>query len=74
LNLDRIVAELKAERNRLTRAIDALEGTALSASEDVAARVKKTQRKVHKMSEEVRQRIGEAKKKWWAKKKKLKLG
>jgi hypothetical protein len=73
LTLDTILAELKAERNRLSRAIGALEDTAVAASEGVTATIKKSRKKARKMSAEARQRIGEAKKKWWAKRKKLKL-
>jgi hypothetical protein len=78
LNLDSILSDLKAERNRLSRAIDALEDTAVSASEDVAKTVtrtfKKTRRRTWKMSAEARKQISDAKKKWWAKRKRLKLG
>jgi hypothetical protein len=62
LNLDSILAELKAERNRLSRAIDALEGTAASASDDVAASIKKGGRRVQQMSAAARQRMSAKKK------------
>ena len=74
MDLKTILTELKSERNRLSRAIDALEGTAVAASADVAAGIKKGRRRVRKMSAEARQRISEAKKKWWARRKRLKLG
>ena len=74
MKLDSILSDLKAERNRLSRAIDALEETAVSTTEDVAAQVKRTSGKVYKMSAEARKQISDAKKKWWAKRKRLKLG
>ena len=78
MNLDSILSDLKAERNRLRRATDALEDTTLTASEDVAKTVtkslKKARRNTFTMSAEARKQISEAKKKWWAKRKKLKLG
>lgn len=78
MNLDSILSDLKAERNRLSRAIEALEDTAVSTSESVAKTVtktlKKTGRKAFKMSDEARKQISDAKKKWWAKRKRLRLG
>ena len=50
MNLDSILSELKSQRNRLNRAIAALEDTAASASEDVATTAKKTRRRVFRMS------------------------
>ena len=78
LNLNSILSELKSHRKRIDHAIAALEGTAVTASkevaQDVATTVKKTRRRVFKMSAEARKRISNAKKKWWAKRKRLKLG
>jgi hypothetical protein len=77
LNLDSILSDLKTERNRLSRAIEALEEGTISTSEDVAKTVtrtwKKAGRKAFTMSDEARKRISDAKKKWWAKRKKLGL-
>jgi len=73
LNFDSILSELKSQRKRLDHAISALEDTATSASEDVAKTVKRTKRKAFTMSAEARKQISDAKKKWWAKRKKLKL-
>lgn len=69
MRLDTILAELKAERDRLQRAVAALEGTAPRRG-----RPKKTQiptvRRRRRMSAEARRRISEAKRKWWAERKK----
>ena len=73
LNLDSILSDLKGERNRLSRAIEVLEDSAVSASKEVVAAAKTGRRKTWKMSIEARNRISEAKKKWWAKSKRLKL-
>ena len=73
MNLDSILSELKSQRKRLDHAIAALEDTAVSASQDVAKTVKQTRRKAFTMSAEARKQISEAKKKWWAKRKKLRL-
>jgi hypothetical protein len=65
LILDTILAELKRERDRLHRAISALEGTAPRRG-----RPKKTEvalvRPRRRMSAAARRRISEAKRKWWA--------
>lgn len=71
--IDTILNELKAERDRLDRAIAALEGIGRDPSVGytaVPARGRKRGRP--KMSAEARQRLSEAKKEWWAKKKKRK--
>lgn len=73
MNPDTILSELKAHRDRLNRAISALEDSATDATEDLAARLKKGQKKVRKMSAEARKRIADAKRKWWAAQKR-KLG
>jgi hypothetical protein len=70
--LDTILTALKAERDKLTKAIAALEGTATAApaSPTVApATAIGRRRRRWKMSAEARQQISEAKKKWWAKRK-----
>jgi len=60
-----ILAELKSERDRLHRAISALEGTAPRRG-----RPKKTQiataRRHRRMSAEARRKISEFKRKWWS--------
>ena len=73
LNLDLILSELKSQRKRIDHAIVALEGTAVAASEELATSVRKARRRTWKMSAEARKQISDAKKKWWAKRKKLKL-
>ena len=70
MSLETILTELKAERDRLSKAIAALEGVNPAASASPAARHKGRGRSRRKMSAEARKRIGEAKRKWWAKQKK----
>ena len=74
MNLDSILSELKSQRKRLDHAIAALEGTVVTASKEVATTVKRARRRTWKMSAEARKQISDAKKKWWAKRKRLKLG
>ncbi len=70
LSLDTILAELKAERDRLNQAIAALEGvTRPERPNAAAAPPKRRKRGRAKMSAKTRQRLSEAKKEWWAKKK-----
>jgi len=70
LPLDTILAELKMERNRLNRAIAALEGVTRPTRRNPARGPSRSRtRRRAKMSAEARQRISEAKKQWWAKKK-----
>jgi hypothetical protein len=70
LTLDTILAALKTERDRITRAIAALEGTATAApARGTAAPATARKRRRRKMSAEARQRLSEFKKKWWAKRK-----
>lgn len=73
MSLDSILSDLKAERSRLTRAIEALEDTAVSVSKDVASAAQTARRRTWRMSAEARKRISDAKRKWWAKKKRLGL-
>jgi hypothetical protein len=73
LSLDSILSDLKAERTRLTRAIEALEGTAVSTSKQVVSAAQTARRRTWKMSAEARKRISDAKKQWWAKRKRLGL-
>jgi hypothetical protein len=69
LTLDTILTELKAERERLNRAIAALEGT--SAAGDGRKKAQDTEKTSRRrMSAAARRRIGEAKRKWWAERKK----
>jgi hypothetical protein len=73
LLLDKILTELKAERDRLTRAIAALEGA-------TATRRRRTngqttwKRSGRRMSAATRKRLSEAKRKWWAERKKKAKG
>jgi len=70
LSLDTILAELKAERDRFDHAIAALEGVSGSAQPAVATVPRKRRKRGRrKVSAEVRERLSEAKKAWWAKKK-----
>jgi hypothetical protein len=71
LTLDTILAALKAEREKIARAIAALqEGTARAATarRAVAPAATRTRRR-RRLSAEARQRLSEFKKRWWAKKK-----
>jgi hypothetical protein len=71
LPIDTILSELKAERDRLNRAIAALEGIDREPS-STAVRAKGRKKGRPKMSAEARQRLSEAKKEWWAKRKRKK--
>lgn len=70
MSIDTILVQLKAERDRLNKAIAALEGinSDVPASRTVAP-PKARKRSRHKMTAEAKKRIGEAKKKWWAQRK-----
>ncbi len=65
MKIDQILGELKAERDRLDRAIAALEG----AARGVAAPAKRGRRRRRHMSAEARRKIGAAMKKRWAERK-----
>jgi hypothetical protein len=65
--LDTILTALKTERDRISRAIAALEGTTIASPK--AAPTKGRKRRRRKTSAEARQRMSEAKMKWWAKRK-----
>ena len=65
MTLDAILTELRAERDRLNRAIVALEGV-----NSASPTAKRRKRGRPKMSAEARKQISEAKKKWWADRKK----
>jgi len=70
LSLDTILAELKSERDRLNQAIAALEGvTRGTVASRAAAPAKRGGRRRGRLSAEARQRMSEAKKAWWAKRK-----
>lgn len=64
-----ILVELKSERDRLHRAISALEGNAPRRGRPKKAQVAIAPRG-RRMSAESRRRISEAKRKWWAERKK----
>ena len=71
--LDTILTELRSERDRLDRAIAALEGSTTAAKPSPSPAVSRgIKRPRHKMSADARKRISDAKKAWWAKKKKKK--
>jgi hypothetical protein len=70
LTLDTILAALKAEREKIARAIAALqEGTATTRLVPTASPAATSRRRRRRMSAEARQRLSEFKKKWWAKRK-----
>lgn len=75
MNLQQILSDLHQQRNRLDRAIAALEGIG-SQSKRRGRPLKNSgtasapQGKTRRMSAAARKRIGEAKRKWWAKQKK----
>lgn len=70
MDIQKIVSDLKHERDRLTRAIEALEGGARSSG----ARITKTgaggRRKKRKFSPEARKRLSMLMKQRWAERKK----
>ena len=74
MNTQRIISELKAERNRLDKAIAALDGT--STTQVVAKRAisldgARPPRKRHHLTAAGRKRLSMLMKKRWAEKKKL---
>jgi hypothetical protein len=74
LDTQQIVKELKAERNRLDKAIAALDGAnttqASVATDEPAGNGTRTPRKRRRMSAEVRKRLSIVMKKRWAEKRK----
>jgi hypothetical protein len=73
LILDKILTELKGERDRLNRAIAALEGTtAARGTRKKAQNTEKPSRR--RMSAAARKRLSEAKRKWWAERRKKAKG
>jgi hypothetical protein len=66
MNIDSIVRELKAERDRLTLAIDALEGTVARGYKNLRRGV----RRRRPMSAAARRRISAAMKARWAQRRK----
>jgi hypothetical protein len=71
LILDTILTTLKAERDKIARAIAALqEGTVTAApASRTAAPATRRKRGRRKMSAEARQRLSDFKRRWWAKRK-----
>jgi len=70
LNLDAILTELKAERDRIDRAIAALEGTAAAPTSPKPAPAKTVKRGRRRVTAEGRKRMSEAQKRRRAKEKK----
>ena len=74
MDLERIVAELKRERERLGRAISALEGTdspaATSKAKAAASAPTANGRRRGRLTAEGRKRLSEAMKKRWAERRK----
>ena len=73
LTLDTILTELKAERDRLNQAIAVLEGTTAARHRRKKARNTEKPRR-RRMSAAARKHLGEAKRKWWAERKKKAKG
>jgi septal ring factor EnvC (AmiA/AmiB activator) len=73
LTLDTILSELKAERKRLSRAIATLEGTTAPRHRSKRAQTNE-KRRGRRLSAAARKRIGDAKRKWWAERKKKAKG
>ena len=69
MTLDKILTELKAERDRLTRAIAALEGATITRRRRMKGQTT-GKRSRRRMSAAARKRLSEAKRKWWAERKK----
>ena len=69
MDIDRILADLRSERDRLERAIAALEGARRPGRPAAAAGGNGRRRRRH-MSAEARRRISEAMRKRWAERKK----
>jgi hypothetical protein len=74
LTLDTILTELKSERDRLNGAIAALEGTSAARPAGRKSSRKAAPRKRKGMSADARRRISDAKRKWWAERKKKAKG
>jgi hypothetical protein len=70
LNLDTILTELKSERDRLGRAIAALEGTAVSSTSIRLARAKNGRRGRRHLSAKARRRMSAAQRRRRAKERK----
>ncbi len=71
MDLERIVAELKTERDRLDQAIAALEGKRTGATPKPAApRAQKKSRRGHGLTAAGRKRLSEMMKKRWAERRK----
>ncbi len=74
MDIQKIVAELKHERERLNQAIAALEGIVSSAPEKAAIVVAraKTKKKIGGLTAEGRKRLSDLMKKRWAERRKKK--
>jgi len=73
LLLEKILTELKTQRDRLTQAIAALEG-ATATKRRRTKRQTTGKRNRRRMSAATRKRLSEAKRKWWAERKKKAKG
>jgi len=73
LLLEKILTELKTQRDRLTQAIAALEG-ATATKRRRTKRQTTGKRSRRRMSAATRKRLSEAKRKWWAERKKKAKG
>ncbi len=73
MTLDRILTELKAERDRLNQAIAVLEGTTAARHRRNKARNTEKPRR-RRMSAAPRKRLSEAKRAWWAERNKKAKG
>ena len=69
MTLDKILTELRAERDRLAQAIAALEGATATRRRRMKGRTT-GKRSRRGMSLARRKRLSEAKRKWWAERKK----
>jgi hypothetical protein len=74
LDTQRIVAELKAERQRLDRAIAALDATTAAASTASSNSSVQKPRKRHRLTAAGRKRLSDMMKKRWAERKKNSAG
>jgi len=70
LNLERILSELKSERDTLDKAIEALQAMQLSSGG--GGKTRAGRRRTHRLTPEGRRRLSEMMKKRWAERRKRK--